>query len=150
MKQAILSIPCLKGALKTVFFRSWLFGKHCNFNIFLNYMLNVWSQSHDLVILQEITCPSVPVSSERVSQHRHSDEERAGPMWAAAEATYILSGTPHDSKKSHNWAWDTGYQENVGEVAEKQNVFEFCYFSKMFGATDTFRDVEHSVNWLFC
>lgn len=35
---------------------------------------------YDLMILQELTCPSVPVSSERVSQHRHSDEERAGPV----------------------------------------------------------------------
>lgn len=58
-----------------------------------------------LVILQELTSPSVPVSSERVSQHRHSDEERAGPVWAAAEATYILSGTPYNSKE-YIWAWD--------------------------------------------
>lgn len=79
---------------------------------------------HDLVVLQEITSPSVPVSSERVSQHRHSDEERAGPVWAAAEATYILSGTPHYSK-IYNWAWDTDLQESFGEVAEKQNAFFF-------------------------
>lgn len=33
--------------------------------------------------------------SERVCQRRHSDEERAGSVWAPAEATDILSGTPH-------------------------------------------------------
>lgn len=80
------------------------------------------------MILQALTFASVPVSSERVSQHRHSDEERAGSMWAATEATYFLSGTPHNSK-IYNWAWYTDLQESLGEVAEKQNAFVVCFLA---------------------
>lgn len=36
------------------------------------------------------------VSSETVSQHRHSDKERAGPERAATEAPYFLSGTQEE------------------------------------------------------
>ena len=68
-------------------------GKQCNFYIFSNTRWTYQIKSYDSVIPQEITFPSVPVSSERVGQHRHSAEERARPVWAAPEATYILSGT---------------------------------------------------------
>lgn len=87
----MLRIPCLKWALSTGVFALRL----CIFCYWAGRGGNAISPSQRspsvclqkkvhiicyLVTLQELTSPSVPVSSERVSQHRHSDEERAGPM----------------------------------------------------------------------
>lgn len=45
-----------------------------------------------------IFCPlAVSFSSERVGQHRSSDQERARAVWATTETSYILSGTAHYS-----------------------------------------------------
>lgn len=42
----------------------------------------------------------VPVSSERVGQHRSSDQEGARAVWATTEAPYFLSGTTHCSGRA--------------------------------------------------
>lgn len=96
MKPALLHIPSLKGALATVM---------CHFKSWENGAISTRSQKH-VECIKSIWWFSnkqplliVLISSERVRQRRHSDEERADPVWAAAEATYILSGTPHHSEK---------------------------------------------------
>lgn len=94
---------------------------------FLKPMLNISSQICDLVILQEITSPTVPVSSERVSEHRHSDEERASPVWAAAEATYILSGIQQHSK-GWMWACSTDLLHCFSEVPGNHNLSLLLFF----------------------
>lgn len=86
----MLRIPCLKWALSTgVFalrlciFCYWAGRGEMQFLLLKEALQCVYKKVHIicyLVTLQELTSPSVPVSSERVSQHRHSDEERAGPM----------------------------------------------------------------------
>lgn len=53
-----------------------------------------WGEKVDLGIF----CPlPLPVSSERVGQHRSSDQKRARAVWATTETPYILSGTAHCS-----------------------------------------------------
>lgn len=138
----MLHIPCLKWALSTgifalifcIFVTGWGGKGREGGVVVLQFLLlkhavgvNESTEFVILVILQEWTSPSVPVSSERVSQHRHSDEERAGPMWAATEATYILSGTQHNSKE-HIWAWHTYLQEPFVEVNEMFNIFCALFF----------------------